>query len=123
MDSLNSTVQFLADFYNRKFVAKWYTSWALWVGVIAGALPYILDYGQLLLDNLGLVGTVLMLDEATQRRIQLILVLVVLPIARALKQQGMQQAAQAQEMKVMAAAMAASLADNESLPNGAVRGE
>ena len=99
-------MQQLIDLYNRYFSAKWYTSYALWVGMFAGALPYLADWGQVLLDNLGLFSDALALTPTQKARIQLVLVLVVLPLARAIKQKGIVEASRAQEVAVIAKALA-----------------
>lgn len=101
-------MQQLIDLYNRYFSAKWYTSYALWVGMFAGALPYLADWGQVLLDNLGLFSDALALTPTQKARIQLVLVLVVLPLARAIKQKGITDANRAQDIALIAKELATS---------------
>lgn len=98
--------QIAIDWYNAHVVAQWYKSAALWVGVLAGLLPFMVDGVQALLDNLGVLSDALALTATQKARLQLFLLVVVLPIARAIRQQTMQDAARRQDMERMQREMA-----------------
>ena len=94
-------IEFKAKFwawYNDKIVAAWYASLSMWVGVIAAALPLLLDGAQALLDSINVLGGALALEPATVFKIQLCLAVLIPPL-RAWRQKKMQDAALVQAEK------------------------
>ena len=85
--------------YDKHVVAAWYQSVSMWVGVIAAALPMLLDSAQAVLDQIGLLGGALALEPTTVFRIQLALALLIPPL-RAWRQKSMQDAALVQAENV-----------------------
>ena len=83
----------LTAWYNQHVAARWWASSAMWVGIAAGAVEYLPDYLQLALDQMDILGGVFAWDESTKRVIQSALLFVVLPIAKAWKQNKMTEAA------------------------------
>lgn len=79
--------------YDKHIAARWYASTAMWVGIAAGLVQYLPDWIQMALDHLDVLSGVFQWDEATKRMIQTVLLLVVLPIAKAWRQNSMQAAA------------------------------
>lgn len=86
---MNTLKQRLTDWYNRRITAKWYESSAMWVGVLAGLVQYLPGWLQMLLDQWDLASSVLALTADQKIRIQGILLFVVLPIAKAWRQERM----------------------------------
>jgi len=89
--------QKIIDWYNAHIVAGWYQAWAIWVAVIAALSPYLVDLLQYTLDHWTTAGSYLNLQDSTKEAIRLVLLLVVLPAARAWKQKKMQEAAAKQK--------------------------
>lgn len=83
----------LKTWYNKYIVARWYSSMALWVGVLAGLIEYLPDWLQALYDNFGVASDALFLTDSQRRATQAVLLFVVLPIARAWRQKKMTEAA------------------------------
>jgi hypothetical protein len=77
----------LTAWYNKHIAARWWASSAMWVGIAAGAVEYLPDYLQLALDQVDLLGGVFVLEDSTKRLMQAVLLFVVLPMAKAWKQQ------------------------------------
>lgn len=83
----------LTAWYNKHIAARWWASSAMWVGIAAGAVEYVPDWLQLALDNFDMLGGVFALEDGTKRTLQALLLFVVLPIAKAWKQNKMTEAA------------------------------
>lgn len=82
--------QRLIAWYDEKIVKRWYRSWALWVGVLAGVVPYLPDYVQALLDNWAPISVFIpTMTDSEKEAFRLFMLLVVLPIAKALQQKSM----------------------------------
>lgn len=75
--------------YARHVVKAWYRSYSLWVGVLAGVFPYLVDLLQYVLDHWTQTAGWVDMDPATKETIRVILLVVVLPIARAKIQPSM----------------------------------
>jgi hypothetical protein len=85
--------QYLIGFYNDKIVKRWYRSWAMWVGVAAGVVPYLPDLVQTLLDNWAPISVFIpTMTDSEKEAFRLVMLLVVLPIAKALQQKSMHPA-------------------------------
>lgn len=78
--------------YNTHVAARWWASSAMWVGIAAGAVEYVPDLLQMGLDQLDLLSEVFLIEDKWKRRIQGVLLFVVLPIAKAWRQKSMQKA-------------------------------
>lgn len=91
----------MRDWYNTYIVAAWYRSWALWVGVLAALAPYLIDGLQFALDNWTTVGGALNLQDSTKEAIRIVLLVVVLPAARAWRQQAMTEASEKQKQELI----------------------
>lgn len=97
LDTLKSR---LAVWYDRHIVAAWYRSWALWTGVAAAILPNLPDWLQMLLDNWAASSIVVpQMSDAQREWMRLVLLLVVLPAAKAWQQKSMREAALRQAVK------------------------
>lgn len=68
---------------------------AMWVGVVASTLPFILDGAQALLDHVELLGGALEWSPGTVTRVQLGLAVLIPPL-RAWRQSGIEKATLAQ---------------------------
>jgi hypothetical protein len=90
----------LIVWYDQHIVAAWYKSWALWTGIAAAILPNLPDWLQMLLDNWAASSIVVPQMTDTQREgLRLVLLLVVLPLAKAWQQKSMREAALKQAVK------------------------
>lgn len=90
----------LVAWYDKHIAAAWYKSWALWTGVAAAIIPNLPDWLQMVLDNWAASSVVVPQMTDTQREgLRLILLLVVLPAAKALQQKSMREAALNQAVK------------------------
>lgn len=81
--------------YNVHIAARWWASSAMWVGVIASTLPFILDGAQSLLDNINLLAGALEWSPGTVMRVQLGLAVLIPPL-RAWRQASIESATLAQ---------------------------
>jgi hypothetical protein len=72
--------------YDAHIGAAWWASTAMWTGIVAGLVQYLPDWVQTVLDQMDLLGGVFAWDQQTKIRIQGALLFVVLPIAKAWKQ-------------------------------------
>lgn len=88
MDSNNP----LVVWYNKNIAAGWYMSTAMWVGIAAGLVEYLPDLAQKILDNFDVFTGVFSLSDASKRLVQAILLFVVLPMAKAWRQEAMLKA-------------------------------
>lgn len=86
----------MKDWYNKHIVAGWYKSWAIWVGAFAAAFPYLIDMLEAAVQQWPAVAEAVRLTPLQTSVTQVILLVVVLPIARAWRQTSMQTAALAQ---------------------------
>lgn len=90
----------LRAWYDAHIVPAWYKSWALWTGIAAAILPNLPDWIQLVLDNWAASSVVVpQLSDMQREGLRLILLLVVLPIAKAWQQKSMRVAALTQAAK------------------------
>lgn len=94
MESLKAK---LTAWYDAHIVAAWYRSTALWIGVLAGLVQFVPDWIQTLLDNFDLGASALHISDGKTKLIQAVLLFVVLPIAKAVRQESMEKARIAQE--------------------------
>lgn len=83
----------LKVWYDKKIVAKWYSSVALWIGISAGLLQIAPEWIQSVLDNWGIASGAFAMSDATKGHIQAFLLFVALPAAKAWRQQNMSKAA------------------------------
>ncbi|QNK65774.1 hypothetical protein [Variovorax sp. PAMC26660] len=72
--------------YDAHIAAAWWASTAMWTGVAAGLVQYMPDWIQTGLDQMDLLGGVFAWDQQTKIRIQGALLFIVLPIAKAWRQ-------------------------------------
>lgn len=81
----------LTAWYNRHVAARWWASSAMWVGIAAGLVEFVPDWIQTGLDNVDLLAGVFALEEQTKRWMQAVMLFVILPIAKAWRQEWMTQ--------------------------------
>lgn len=76
----------LTDWYNKHIVKGWYATWTVWLSVAALVGPDLL---QVALDNFDtFVTAVPLLSDSTKSMIRIVL-LVAIPIVRAIKQKNL----------------------------------
>lgn len=91
--------QRLTEWYDAHVVAAWYKSYALYVGMLAGTLPYLLNAMDAALASWPDVASALKLNPVTTMVLQIFLATVVLPAAKAWQQKSMRLAALKQAAK------------------------
>lgn len=88
----------IVNWYNENIVARWWRSWAVLVGMLAAAAPYLIDLADAFLQKWDLLSGGLHVSEATKETVRIVLLVVVLPLARAWRQESLQEAAKKQEL-------------------------
>jgi hypothetical protein len=75
--------QRLIDWYNQHIVKGWYRTWTVWAAALAVALPELI---QVAIDNADtFFMAVPVLDDTSKAQLRVLLI-VIIPIVRALKQ-------------------------------------
>lgn len=83
---MNPLKQRLTNWYNEHIVKGWYKTWTVWLSVAALVGPELL---QVVLDNLDtFVTAVPLLSDGAKAQIRIVL-LIAIPVVRALKQSSL----------------------------------